>query len=177
MIIVLLLVIMTILIMLSTKKRTNIEHMVNLAPFDRNNIFDCEQINVPCVSHDQCRDNCLGMMRCNDAGFCGPGNTFVVRPETCDIERGLITVYTDVGLLCISLYRDVIDDSGQLRPYICSGGTMTINLEDGPFSIEDCVCPPNHTKFSFTSGAFTRAIPVCVPNIMAALYRRVYGEN
>ncbi|AKS25369.1 pif-3 [Clostera anastomosis granulovirus B] len=153
--------------------------------FERRNILDCDAVNVPCVSNDQCVDNCRGglMMSCNSSGFCSRALQATINdPETCDANRGMIAVINALGSggvisdsVCVSLYRDVVDDSGELREYVCDGGNMDLQLETRPFDVSDCECAPNYTKFTFVSGAFTRPTPVCVPNSLAVLYERVYA--
>lgn len=149
--------------------------------FERHNIIDCENVNIPCIVDDQCRDNCKGglTMRCNEGGFCSKGINFL-QPRTCDADKGLVMVFNAVGDLvvekvCISLYRDIIDDNGNLRSYVCENGEIAINLQEGPFSVTDCECGNGFTRFSYTSGAFSRAIPVCLPNYVAQLYKRIYS--
>ncbi|AIS92031.1 per os infectivity factor 3 [Erinnyis ello granulovirus] len=150
--------------------------------FEKRNILDCDSVNVPCVADDQCVDNCQGglMMTCNSSGFCSRELKLTTNNlEDCDANRGMITIINAVGgfvveSACVSLYRDVIDDNGEMREYVCNGGTMDLRLEERPFDVSDCDCPSNHTRFTFTSGAFTRPTPVCVPNNLSSLYQRVY---
>lgn len=152
--------------------------------FERRNILDCDNVNVPCVSDDQCIDNCQGglMMSCNSSGFCSRAVQFNINnPETCDANRGMITVINALGGgaiadVCVSLYRDVVNDDGELREYVCNEGVMNLQLEDRPFDVSDCECARNYTKFTFVSGAFTRPVPVCVPDALSALYQRVYAS-
>ncbi|AAQ21629.1 unknown [Cryptophlebia leucotreta granulovirus] len=157
----------------------NSNRRVNIV-FERHNILDCDAINIPCVSDRQCRDNCRGglVMHCNLGGFCSRGARWSV--EDCDASKGLIVALNAVdGLmvdrLCLSLYRDVIQDDGEIRPYVCEGGNLELDLENQPFHVDNCICGPNHTKFSYNSGAFTRTIPVCIPNESASLYDRIYS--
>ncbi|AKN80713.1 per os infectivity factor 3 [Diatraea saccharalis granulovirus] len=152
--------------------------------FDRHNILDCNLINVPCVTNEQCRDNCReGMLhRCNEWGFCQRTVQHHQQQEEelddCDASRGLITILNAMGeivkKMCVSLYRDVIDDNGNLLPYVCTPGNMLIDLEQRPFNVSDCICASGYTRFSYSPGAFSRSTPVCIPNVSAALFRRVY---
>lgn len=163
------------------KKNTEIQKRVRIA-FEKHNIIDCDTVIVPCVADDQCRDNCRGglLMRCDESGFCGrSGQRVDADVDECDISRGLITVLNALGGLvvervCVSMYRDVVADDGSLRPYVCDGGTMHLDLEKGPFRVEDCTCRTGYTLFSYGSGSFSRPTPVCVPNALASLYERIY---
>ncbi|ABQ51970.1 hypothetical protein SlGVgp027 [Spodoptera litura granulovirus] len=151
--------------------------------FERDNIYDCESVQIPCVTDVQCLDNCSKglFMSCND-GFCG-FNVSSVPPqvlEDCDVKRGMITVINALDTLvvqnlCLSLYRDVIDDQAQLRPYICENGNMHIDLEESMFSVDDCVCNNDSTRLTYVSGPYSRPIPVCIPNNLVQLYKRVYN--
>jgi|WetSurMetagenome_2_1015567.scaffolds.fasta_scaffold26028_2 hypothetical protein len=151
--------------------------------FDKNNMMDCENVQVPCVEDQQCRDNCLtGITKRCERGFCT--GTLRITPddlEECDASRGLFGVLNAldglvVETLCVSLYRDVIDDNGDLRPYVCEGGDMRINLEESIFSVDDCTCRDFTTKYIYRPGAFGRDIPVCVPNGRIGLFDRVYDR-
>ena len=150
--------------------------------FERHNLLDCDAVRVPCVVADQCRDNCISgaLMRCDEGGFCGRGIQYSPQEwEECDVSRGMIMVFNALdGLavesLCVSMYRDIIDDDGELRPYVCENGRMSMNLEVGPFAVEDCECDRGYTRFAYGSGAFSRSIPVCLPDNVAVLYRRIY---
>nr|AIU36681.1 ORF35 pif-3 [Cydia pomonella granulovirus]AIU36823.1 ORF35 pif-3 [Cydia pomonella granulovirus]AIU36960.1 ORF35 pif-3 [Cydia pomonella granulovirus]AIU37102.1 ORF35 pif-3 [Cydia pomonella granulovirus]QDW81095.1 pif-3 [Cydia pomonella granulovirus] len=182
-----LMVIVGMVVLVNGWLRTDLANMnrrVNIA-FERHNILDCDAVNVPCVTDAQCRDNCRGglVMHCNAGGFCARGARVDSSVEDCDASRGLVVVLNAVeGIvverMCVSLYRDVVEDDGKLRPYVCgSGGSMWLDLETDMFSVEDCVCAAGYTRFSYSSGAFTRTIPVCIPNASAALYQRVYGRS
>lgn len=122
-------------------------------------------------------------MHCNEGGFCSRGVGYVADDiEKCDANRGLIVVFNAIGnlaaeKLCVSMYRDAIDDNGDLRPYVCQNGKMQLNLEKDPFNVDDCTCNAGFTKFSYLSGAFSRTIPVCIPNASAALYSRIYYKS
>ncbi|UXX41835.1 pif-3 [Psilogramma increta granulovirus] len=150
--------------------------------FERRNILDCDNVNVPCVSDDQCVDNCQGglLMTCNMSGFCSRAIQMNDNLQLCDANRGMITVINALGggivadNVCVSLYRDVVDDNGELREYVCENGVMDLRLEERPFNVSDCECAPNYTKFTYVSGAFTRPVPVCVPDVLSMLYKRVY---
>ncbi|AAG27327.1 PxORF29 peptide [Plutella xylostella granulovirus] len=164
----------------SVQAATTDHRKVNLA-FERfNNVIDCDKNRTPCITDAQCRDNCEdGVLMTCEQGFCG----IKVQRETtfCDIERGMITVLEALNSFvvketCISTYRDVIDDDSNLRPYVCEGGEMNINLEDGPFAVEDCQCRQGFTRFAYSQGAFSRTIPVCIPNRLATIYDRVYTK-
>lgn len=150
--------------------------------FQRHNVVDCENVKIPCVTDDQCADNCrAGLTMYCQGGFCAKNYRYTGM-EDCDIGRGLVVVLNALdGLaverLCVSLYRDVIGDGGDLRPYVCGGGEMAVNLEEGPFAVEDCRCAEGYTRLSYSPGAFTRTTPVCVPEHRAALYARVYATS
>lgn len=153
--------------------------------FERDDIADCEAIPTPCVTDQQCVDNCQsGMFMTCQQGFCKRYMRDVefVGVEDCDISRGMVMVLTalDTFLVqrqCISLYRDVIDDSSELRPYVCQPGRMNIDFEIKPFTIEDCNCAYNYRKFAYHQGAFARSTPVCIPSNISSLYSRVYDNN
>ncbi|AGQ20293.1 pif-3 [Clostera anastomosis granulovirus A] len=150
--------------------------------FERHNITDCDTVNVPCVTDAQCRDNCVSglVMHCNDGGFCSAGTRYVLsETEKCDPARGLVVVFNAVENLgfervCVSLYRDVIEDGGELRPYVCEHGVMNVSLEERPFSVEDCECDDGYTKFVYTQGAYNRPTPVCLTNEQGKLFSRIY---
>nr|UYX49664.1 pif-3 [Darna trima granulovirus] len=153
--------------------------------FEKHNILNCDAVNVPCVTDDQCRDNCVnGMMtRCNESGFCGQNLRYVGADfETCDPALGLIVILNAldefvIEQVCVSMYRDVIDDNGLLRPYVCQYGNMYIDLENGPFDVNDCVCDSGYTKFNYSPGTFNRSVPVCIPNSSLNLYKRIYVQS
>lgn len=153
--------------------------------FERDNIVNCDAVPLPCVTDEQCVDNCQGgmFMRCQQ-GFCRKYIQPVefVGVDDCDISRGMVMVLTAVDTfliqrMCISLYRDVIDDNSDVRPYICDQGEMLVDLENRPFSIADCTCRSGFTKFAYHQGAFARSTPVCIPNNLANLYSRIYDTN
>ncbi|ABI35794.1 Pif3 [Ectropis obliqua nucleopolyhedrovirus] len=158
--------------------------------FARNGIVDCNNTRLPCVTDRQCIDNCVlqlatGRLEC-DNGFCVNRDANIAgRPETetqldCDIALGLIRVFAAsefvVSQTCISTYRDIVDDLGSIRPYVCSDGTLDIDLSVRQFSPADCKCNPNYTKMIFNQTAFARSVPVCIPNSRAAVYSKIY-EN
>ncbi|AQQ80300.1 PIF-3 [Betabaculovirus altermyunipunctae] len=153
--------------------------------FQRDNVTDCETLALPCVTDAQCENNCQsGMfMRCQQ-GFCSRYNRPIeyVGVDDCDISRGMVMVLTALDSFlvmrsCISLYRDVIDDRSELRPYVCDPGSMHINLEVSPFSISDCNCDAGFVKLAYHQGAFARSTPVCIPTNRASLYSRIYDAN
>ncbi|AER41464.1 PIF-3 [Epinotia aporema granulovirus] len=148
--------------------------------FERHNILDCDAIKLPCMVDEQCSENCKSgiTMRCEN-GFCATRPRYSANHEDCDVSRGLIMVVTAldgfaVENVCVSMYRDVVEDGGELRPYVCENGVMNLDLENGPFAVEDCTCNSGFTRFTYTSGAFSRPIPVCIDNASAVLFARVY---
>lgn len=155
--------------------------------FDRPALVDCAETRLPCLSDRQCYDNCASInltsdMHC-DEGFCTARVPFVGghRPEdfVCDQSLGLLTVFTAsefvVSQLCISTYRDVVDDFGEPRPYLCGeGGTLDIDLVNRQFTVDDCTCADNYTKMMFNQGALARAVPVCLPDNVTTIFARVY---
>ncbi|AIE47828.1 pif3 [Peridroma alphabaculovirus] len=153
--------------------------------FDRNGIVDCTHTRLPCVTDRQCTDNCavqnaVGALVC-DHGFCANRDPSVTgRPDDfhCDIALGLVKVYVAsefvVDQVCISTYRDIVDDLGEPRPYICDGGALDIDLVNRPFSVADCSCADGYTKMLFNQTALARSVPVCIPSRADAVYRRVY---
>ena len=153
--------------------------------FDRNGIVDCKTTRLPCVTDRQCADNCtiqnaVGALVC-DNGFCANRDaTYTGRPDDfeCDIRLGLIKVYVAsefvVDQLCISTYRDLVDDLGEPRPYLCQNGILDIDLVNKPFSPGDCRCASGYTKMLFNQTALARTIPVCIPNRTRNVYRKIY---
>ncbi|AUV65327.1 PIF-3 [Alphabaculovirus myunipunctae] len=155
--------------------------------FDRNGIVDCVATRLPCVTDRQCADNCavqnaVGALVCEN-GFCANRDaSFDARPDDfeCDIRLGMIKVFVAsefvVDQLCISTYRDIVDDLGEPRPYLCHGGTLDIDLVNRPFSVADCRCSNGYTKMLFNQGALARSIPVCIPNRVSKVYAAVYDS-
>ncbi|QAT90333.1 PIF-3 [Spodoptera exempta nucleopolyhedrovirus] len=157
--------------------------------FDRNGVVDCNNTRLPCLSDNQCIDNCLiqnavGALVC-DNGFCNiRNNSLTNRPEDdemdCDSSLGLIKVFVAsefvVDQMCVSTYRDIIDDMGQVRPYVCENGKLDIDLVTRQFSANDCTCNEGFTKMIFNQTALARPIPVCVPNRSRALFSRIYDQ-
>ncbi|AGE89958.1 hypothetical protein SlsnVgp103 [Spodoptera littoralis nucleopolyhedrovirus] len=154
--------------------------------FDRPPLVNCDETRLPCVSDEQCYENCsnlnmTSMMSCNQ-GFCSirPPNVAGERPDdfVCDQKLGLVRVFAAsefvVSQLCISTYRDIVDDDGNPRPYICDGGRLDIDVVNRQFTSDDCECSSGYTKYTFVQGAFARAVPVCIPNQLARIYSRVY---
>ncbi|AAZ38222.1 ORF-56 [Agrotis segetum nucleopolyhedrovirus A] len=153
--------------------------------FDRNGVVDCTSTRLPCVTDRQCADNCavqntVGALVC-DNGFCANRDpSFTGRPDDfeCDIALGLIKVFVAsefvVDQLCISTYRDIVDDLGKPRPYLCDSGTLDIDLVNRQFSAADCTCSAGYTKMLFNQTALARSIPVCIPNRASNVYNKIY---
>ncbi|QHB21768.1 pif-3 [Artaxa digramma nucleopolyhedrovirus] len=154
--------------------------------FERNGIVDCTHTRLPCVTNRQCVDNCamqnaLGTMIC-DQGFCVSRDALVAggRPDDfeCDAALGLIKVYVAsefvVDQMCISTYRDLFDDEGKPRPYVCDAGTLNVDLAERQFTPDDCNCSPGYTRMVFVQTALARSVPVCVPNATVDLFRKIY---
>ncbi|AXU41576.1 PIF-3 [Alphabaculovirus altermyunipunctae] len=155
--------------------------------YEKHALVNCAETRLPCTTDRQCYDNCLNTnltsdIHC-DEGFCTARVPFVGghRPDdfVCDPKLGLLNVFTAsefvVTQLCISTYRDLVDDLGDPRPYLCdSGGRLDIDLVTRQFTVDDCVCASGFTRMLFSQGALTRAIPVCVPNRSVQLYSRIY---
>ncbi|AKR17411.1 PIF-3 [Mocis latipes granulovirus] len=166
------------------QERHNTPTFVELV-FQRDNILNCESVPTPCVTDQQCIDNCQsGMFMTCQQGFCRKYIQPIeyVGVDDCDISRGMVMVLTAldafvVQRMCISLYRDVIDDNSDIRPYVCDGGEMLVDLENRPFSIVDCTCENGFTKLAYHQGAFARSTPVCIPNNLVSLYSRIYDPN
>ncbi|AAR28895.1 ORF131 [Leucania separata nucleopolyhedrovirus] len=158
--------------------------------FERRALVNCAETRLPCTTDRQCYDNCINTnltsdMHC-DEGFCTARVPFVGghRPEdfVCDPKLGLLNVFTAsefvVTQLCVSTYRDLVDDLGEPRPYLCgSGGRLDIDLVTRQFTVDDCVCASGYTHMLFNQGALTRAIPVCIPNKSAVLFSRIYEQT
>ncbi|QUJ09292.1 Pif-3 protein [Gynaephora ruoergensis nucleopolyhedrovirus] len=154
--------------------------------FERNGIVDCSHTRLPCVADRQCADNCavqnaIGTIVC-DQGFCVNRDAQVAgqRPDDfeCDATLGLVKVYIAsefvVNQMCISTYRDIFDDDGRARPYVCDSGTLNVDLTTRPFTLDDCLCLPGHTKMLFTQTALARSIPVCIPDSAKNIYQKIY---
>ncbi|QNV47797.1 per os infectivity factor-3 [Alphabaculovirus altersperidaniae] len=155
--------------------------------FDRNGVVDCNNTRLPCVSDRQCIDNCLvqtavGAMVC-DNGFCGNRDNDIAgssRPDDfeCDSAIGLIKAFVAsefvVDQLCISTYRDIVDDFGQPRPYLCGNGSLDIDLVNRQFTAADCTCSDGYTKMLFNQTALARSIPVCIPNRSRNVFSKIY---
>ncbi|USC25953.1 pif-3 [Palpita vitrealis nucleopolyhedrovirus] len=156
--------------------------------FQRNRGTDCSLNRLPCVTDQQCRDNCVianavSELTCRD-GFCSASdvlqNAQAPNSITCDPALGLIRVFAVggdfvVAQTCVSTYRDLVDDTGTLRPYLCDNGNLNINLNQIQFSPNDCECLIGYEKLVFRQTALARAIPVCIPNNLVNLYKRVYN--
>nr|AJA91666.1 per os infectivity factor 3 [Adoxophyes orana granulovirus] len=156
------------------------EKLVNIS-FSKETIMDCESTPIPCISHEQCIDSCKNglSMRCNEGGFCDKGFVQVNNDQDCDQSKGLIEVFAAVGEFgvnksCVSIFRDIIDDQGNLRPYICENGVMEINLENDMFDVNNCICNMNYVKYIYTQGAYSRPLPVCIPKNSSPIYDRIY---
>nr|ANS71028.1 per os infectivity factor 3 [Lymantria dispar multiple nucleopolyhedrovirus] len=158
--------------------------------FDRNGVADCNRTHLPCVSDTQCRNNCAisgagggGEFTCNENGFCAIRDSNVTgRPDDfeCDAALGLLNVFAAsefvVTQTCVSTYRDLVDDLGEPRPYLCGGGgRLSIDVVDRQFSADDCQCAQGYTKMLFDQTALARSIPVCIPTSSANLYAKVYA--
>ncbi|QYC92743.1 Per os infectivity factor 3 [Trabala vishnou gigantina nucleopolyhedrovirus] len=153
--------------------------------YEQNGVVDCVQTKLPCVTDRQCVDNCImqnaiGVTVCEE-GFCTNVDANVSgRPDDfeCDAALGLIKVFAAsefvVNQFCISTYRDIIDDLGKTRPYVCDNGILNIDLVNRQFSPSDCACVYGHTKLVYDQTAFARSIPVCVPNSLTPIYKRIY---
>ncbi|AAC70329.1 LdOrf-143 peptide [Lymantria dispar multiple nucleopolyhedrovirus] len=153
--------------------------------FERNGIVNCARTRLPCVRDDQCRDNCArqvtaGEFECEE-GFCAIRESNASgRPDDfeCDQTRGLLNVFAAsefvVTQTCVSVYRDLIDDLGEPRPYLCEGGELDIDLVGRQFSANDCRCAAGFRKMVFDQTALARSIPVCIPSRLADVYSRFY---
>lgn len=157
--------------------------------FARNGIVDCQKSKLPCVTDRQCLDNCssqtlAGEIVCQQ-GFCVTRDAQVagVRPDDfeCDASLGLVKVYVAsefvVQQLCVSTYRDVVDDLGAIRPYICENGSLSLDLINRPFTVDDCDCDAGYTRMAFNQTALARAIPVCIPNNLNMIYSKIYEST
>ncbi|ADD73821.1 PIF-3 [Lymantria xylina nucleopolyhedrovirus] len=153
--------------------------------FERNGIVNCARTRLPCVRDDQCRDNCArqvtaGEFECEE-GFCAIRESNATsRPDDfeCDQRLGLLNVFAAsefaVAQTCVSVYRELIDDLGSPRPYLCEGGALAIDLVERQFSANDCRCADGFRKMAFDQTALARSIPVCIPTRLADVYSRFY---
>lgn len=161
---------------------------LNLA-FQRRRGVDCALNRLPCVTDQQCRDNCVvagaaGAPAC-DNGFCSATDALAeARPPgsatECDPALGLLRVYAAggdfvVAQTCVSTFRDLVDDTGAARPYLCDAGALRLNLDTAPFSAEACTCAAGYDRLLFRQTALARTVPVCIPSRLTSLYRRVYA--
>ncbi|AAK85666.1 hypothetical protein [Epiphyas postvittana nucleopolyhedrovirus] len=156
--------------------------------FERDRGVDCALNRLPCVTSQQCRDNCVIASAASelicDAGFCTATNalTDAQEPDStiyCDPALGLLRIYAAggdfvVAQTCVSTYRDLVDDTGTARPYLCDNGVLQLNLDTTQFTADACVCAVAYEKMLFQQTALARTLPVCIPSRMANLYRRVY---
>lgn len=153
--------------------------------FERSGIADCLNTKLPCITDRQCENNCarqtaLGSLTC-DEGFCSVRDARISGQPIdffCDPALGLMSVYVAsefvVDQMCISLYRDIFNDLGETRPYICQPGVLTTDLANKQFSHNDCVCATGYTKMLFDQTALARTIPVCIPNAAVNVYKHIY---
>jgi Per os infectivity factor 3 len=153
--------------------------------YEQNGTVDCVNTRIPCVSNRQCLDNCatqntVGQIVCSN-GFCANQNSQIAgRPDDfeCDSALGLIKVFVAsefvVNQLCVSTYREIVDDLGSARPYLCDNGTLNIDLAVRQFTIHDCICSDGYTRMLFNQTALARAVPVCIPNSAANIYSKIY---
>nr|AFS51917.1 DekiORF39 [Dendrolimus kikuchii nucleopolyhedrovirus] len=159
--------------------------------FQRSRAVDCSLNRLPCVTDQQCRDNCVisgaaSQLSCR-AGFCNATPADLLHSEEaaaaveCDPALGLINAFAAggdfvVAQTCVSTHRDLVDDRGAPRPYLCDSGELTLNLDTVQFSTQSCECAPQHEKLLFRQTALARSLPVCIPVRMANLYARVYDK-
>ncbi|AUF81628.1 pif-3 [Malacosoma neustria nucleopolyhedrovirus] len=171
---------------LDRSRRYNVSDRLNIV-FDRNGIVDCSFTRLPCVTDRQCRDNCLATNALSglvcDEGFCAtrPQTVTGLPPENeieCDPKLGLFRAFVGfeymMNQMCISTYRDVIDDAGNPRPYVCNSGVLDIDVTSRQFSADDCTCFAGYTKMIFNQTALARSIPVCVPNALRNVFSTIY---
>ncbi|AVA31130.1 pif3 [Oxyplax ochracea nucleopolyhedrovirus] len=152
--------------------------------FERKRGTDCVLNRLPCVIDQQCRDSCLIVNRISELkcqeGFCNATSAEnQIEPHDCDSSLGLIKVFAVggdfvVSQTCVSTYRDLVDDIGAIRPYLCDDGELTLNLNVKQFSVQACECLTGYEKMSFRQAALARVIPVCIPLHLVNLYKRVY---
>jgi Per os infectivity factor 3 len=154
--------------------------------FERNGLVDCNTTHLPCVSDRQCADNCsfqnaMSSMVCVE-GYCSTRDTVGSGPDQieifCDPNKGLFKAFIAsefvVNQICISLYRDIVDDTGEIRPYVCESGRLNLFLTQRQFSVNDCSCNFGFTRMLFQQTGLVRTIPVCVPNRVANIYTKIY---
>ncbi|ANF29681.1 pif3 [Catopsilia pomona nucleopolyhedrovirus] len=164
--------------------------------YQRNRAVNCELNRLPCVTDQQCRDNCViasaaSQLSCRE-GFCNAfGNSIVSDDDenddnaatiNCDPALGLMRVYSAggdfvVAQTCVSTYRDIVDDTGTPRPYVCDNGRLDLNLNTVQFSLQSCECASGYVKMAFRQTALARTIPICIPARVANLYRRIYSQQ
>jgi hypothetical protein len=155
--------------------------------FQRNRGVDCALNRLPCITDQQCRDNCVIASAASELlceqGFCSAADVLANgQPPNlieCDPALGLLNVFAVggdfvVSQTCVSTYRDLVDDNGNVRPYICDSGNLTLNLNTIQFSPQSCECLQNYAKMLFHQTALARTIPVCIPRDLINLYSRIY---
>ncbi|QED40621.1 PIF-3 [Chrysodeixis includens nucleopolyhedrovirus] len=153
--------------------------------FQRNGLVDCSHTKIICVNDRQCKNNCAlsAFNYVCDNGFCNVQDPKVsgqaVEDINCDSKLGLMKVFAAsefaVKQMCISMYRDIVDDQGTLRPYFCEPGSVKLDLANTAFFIEDCRCSDSHVKMIFNQTALARTIPVCIPKTQINLYNKIYS--
>ncbi|BBD51407.1 per os infection factor-3 [Samia ricini nucleopolyhedrovirus] len=156
--------------------------------FQRARGVDCALSQLPCVTDQQCRDICViasaaSGLAC-EAGFCSATNALAEAqaPDAgadCDPALGLLRIYAAggdfvVAQTCVSTYRDLVDDTGTPRPYLCDAGALRFSLDTTPFSPDACTCAAGYERLLFRQTALARTVPVCIPAHSAGLYGRVY---
>ncbi|AKN81038.1 Per os infectivity factor 3 [Lonomia obliqua multiple nucleopolyhedrovirus] len=183
------------LILNDNYEQTNISTNTTALPlfsltFQRNRGINCALSKLPCVTDQQCRDSCViagatSEFLC-EQGFCNVVDALVNAqvPDSikCDPNLGLVRVYAAggdfvVAQTCISTYRDLIDDTGVPRPYLCDNGTLTLNLNTVQFSTQSCECSEGYEKLLFNQTALARSIPVCIPLHLSDLFKKIYNKD
>lgn len=115
---------------------------------------ECMEIFVPCFNDFDCIKPCLNgeNTRClfdqkgeGVSGSCVHKSNESIKPpqKECIKENGLAKVVENVdGILqytCVSLYPELIDDTGNPRHWVCNNGTLNLHFDDQN-SYVSCIC-------------------------------------
>lgn len=157
----------------------------NLLPhieFSTQHNLDCHNNKIPCLTSNDCQRNCsissLGDISSCINGFCSTNSRSIATEYECDETHGIVEVFIGQEFIvrqsCLSLYRDIFTDNNTVIPFVCDNGSLSINFMIEQFTDSACECAEDTTKFLYIPSKFNRQIPVCIPNHLVNLYKRIY---